>query len=532
MLTNEQLSYICRELGLDPADPAIRHTIERLVEAKPNVPVDDRFIALLREDIQAKAAQTAASENKLIPNFMNKILASALVVMIALAAGGLWYIQNRTDQPLFQTQSSREAGQLLSGEYGVTEAAEESFGELDKVAIVNKAESGTGGGNAADSAMRAFSTDQAMSSKQKLIAPGEPYPITNYTFEYVGKDITGLQSRQSVLRRATPKQSTTLVERILGMLSFGLVDLNKFNDVIIQNFAFVEDKPNGYAVNVDMTYGSVSINLDWQRATQITQNKCLINVCPEMPPLTEKDIPANNIVFEATNKFLADYGISTQAYGSPIVQDSYWRIMYDALPADQKAGYYFPEQVQVVYPLLLEGEIVYDEGGQPNGLNLTYDIRTKRVVSLYELTTKKFERSSYAGVTDAQKIVEVAERGGFRNYTYPSTEPNVKNTVLQLDTPSVKWVKMWYSDPNMNTTTFPATGGELYVPSMVFPIRNWQQSGYWRSTIIVPLVQDILNSDYVPEPILMPVEPDGGNGSSGGGAGGASEPVVLPNVRN
>ena len=549
MQNNDKITYICTELGLDPTDPSSRKTIERLVEAKPDLPVNDQFIAMLREDIQSKASTFVPQEwnsqqnpvKNLISSFMNKILASALVVMVVLAAGGLWYIQNRTDQPLFQTSGSNDAGQLLSDEYAITGVAEESFGNLDKVSIVNKStDVGTGGGNKAAVTipnMQGQPSDTEMvEDSTRIMPPDDEYVPTEYTFKYAGGELPSLANKQSVLKRILPKQSTTLIDRIVGLLSFGLIDLGRFNNVIIQNLSFVEDKPNGYYVNVDLTNGSVNLNLDWSRWTQMNDNNCLINVCPELAPLKESDIPPNNEVFAVTDKFLAEYGISTQAYGRPVVQDSQWRIMYDQLPAAEKAGFYIPEQVQVVYPLMLENQQVFDESGFVSGLTLTYDIRTKQVVSLYDLTTKKFEKSSYVGVTDQQKVLEVARLGGFRNYTYESTEPNVRKVELQLGTPTVKWVKMWYMDPKQTSATYPAMGGDLYVPSLVFPIQDWEKQGYWRSSVIVPLVKDILESEYIPEPIPvpMPIDPGIGDGSSSSASGsaGATEPAVLPSTRN
>ncbi len=531
MQTNEKISHIMSELGLDPSDEKNRKIIERLLEAKPDVPVDARFLAQLRDEIQARANQTFSHSNpvtNLISNFMNKILASALVVMIALAAGGLWYIQNRTDQPLFQTQSDN-TGQLLSGKYAVTGVAEESFGELSKVSIVNSSMSaekrsaapaspsaspsmsvgGTGGGSAP--------ATMPGSEDAKMIAPGEPYPA-DFTFEYDGQALPQLPASQSVLKRTKPVQPASLVSRVLNMLSFGLLDLGKFQDMKMQYFAFMEDREYGYGLNVDMNLGTVSINQNWERWPQPQQEVCANGApggyCGPQPRITEKDIPADEDVFRVTNNFLTEYSIARDAYGPPEVTQNQWRIMYDQAP--DKANFYFPEQVNVVYPLMLEGQKVLDEGGTPSGLNVMYDIRSKRVISVYDLTTKQFEKSQYSGVTDSKKVLEVATAGGFRNYTYGQKGPNTK--VLKLGTPSLQLVKMWYNDSPAAQYGY-GGGSELYVPAMVFPIKDWQKNNYWRSSVIVPLVKDVLESEVRPQEKPMPVEPDGGIGNT--------EPAVM-----
>ncbi len=562
MLTQEQITYIMNELGLDSADVAARKTIERIVASKPDVNVDARFIAALRDDLQTKANQINYNLNNKTNNYfssiMNKILASALVVVIVLAGGGLWYVQ-QNGRPLIRTEQN-DIGQLLSGKYGVTNLDQESFGNLATLAIVenggSRSQSGGGNGNAemvtTPSATVGNNSVPGMGGDKMTILP---YPAPqNFEFKYDGAEISNLPATQDVFKRTKPQQSPALVDRILNFLSFGLLDLSRFTDVKIQNFSFVEDRDYGYGMNVDVMQGSVSLYQNWEKWPQPDYGTCggaaelenpslsSAELCMPQTRLKPEDIPSNEEVIVATNDFLSVYGISRDTYGQPRVIDN-WRAQYES--AVDRTSIWIPEQVQVVYPLVLEGREVMDEGGSPSGLSLMVDARTKRVTSLYELTTKQFERSQYVGESDSKRIVDVAERGGFRNYMY--NDPNGRRTVLNLDTPTVELVKIWYSNDNYRTSN------ELFVPAYVFPVKNWEKSGYWRKNVIVPLVRDILNSDNQPSIMPMggddapiPVEPDGGIGNTGGGSGGSgagssygssagsagqqTEPAVLRNT--
>lgn len=542
MHTSEQISYIMQELGFDPANAEVRKVVERLASAKPNVPIDDRFIALLREDIQSQAAQFSHNKtNNLFSMFMNKILASALVVALVMVAGGVWYIQ-QTNKPLFSTQKFGGSGdeQILSGKYGITTAKEESFGDLAKVAIVANGRGGSNANSVASNFLdnpnlsgaekEAIANGVPISDDTKLIAPGEPYPgQQNYVFKYEGDKLPQVAAEQGVLKRIKPSQPSSLVSRIIGMLSFGLIDLGKFQDVRLQNFSFVEDREFGYGIGVDLQNGFVNMYQNWERWPQNYYSgvQCMsVEACAQPQGLTIDQLPSNEEAFQIADKFLADYSVSKEGYGAPLVQDN-WRIYYERSP--DKASYWIPEQVNVVYPLMLEGKAVYEESGYLSGMSVTIDVRTKRATGLSELTTKQFEQSQYKGETDTSRILKIAENGGFRNYPY--MDPNVKTkTTLELDTPTVEMVKIWYSADNYRTNN------ELFVPAFVFPIKNWEKTGYYRQNIIVPLVSDILDSDQnygQPVPLdvdaPMPVEPDGGNGSSGGmGAGTSStEPAFL-----
>jgi hypothetical protein len=194
-----------------------------------------------------------------------------------------------------------------------------------------------------------------------------------------------------------------------------------------------------------------------------------------------------------------DYGISREGYGEPQVMNN-WRVQYASANAAERISFYIPESVQVVYPLLIEDKQVYDESGAVSGLSIMVDARSKKVSNVYDLTTKQFERSEYTGETDGKRILGIAENGGFRNYTYaePAASEKIKTTQLNLDTPTLQLVRIWYSADNYKTNN------ELYVPALVFPIKDWEKTGYWRQNVIVPVVREILDSDK--QPPIMPLD--------------------------
>lgn len=527
MISQEQITYIMNELGLDAADASARTTIEKIVAAKPNTAVDAQFIASLRQELQTKANSFSSQDNTKKTNnflslFMNKILASALVVCLVLVAGGLWYAQ-QTDKPLFSigNTGNESAEQILSGKYGVSDLEQESFGDLSKVAIVANAQ-GDSNRNTTALALNgaAMGAGQAetmhVNDDQKLIAPGEPYPAgVSYEFDYKGEDITNLSAVQNVYKRMKPVQPESLVSRIVGMLSFGLIDLNRFQNVQLQNFSFVEDRDFGYGLGVDLVSGSASVYQNWEKWPQPQP------IEGQPVPLTIDQLPKNEEAIAIANDFLASYSISLDGYGAPQIMEQ-WRGAYERATATDRLSIYLPEQVQVVYPLVLDGKQVYDEGGSLSGLNVFIDARTKRVVSVYDLSTKQYERSEYVGVTDARQILKVAENGGFRSYNYE--DPNAKKVTLELGTPTTQMVRVWYSTDGYKTNN------EVFVSALVFPITNSEKEGYWKKNVIVPLVKDILESDdqqVRPLPIdIMQTEPS--TGSSGSGSAGSDTSTIQP----
>ncbi len=517
MQNSTSISKIMEELGLDPNDTAAKAIIEQLITAQPNVEMNEQFISDLRTKLADRAGSLASKPKQsinIISIFMKRTIVSAVVLLVVIA-GGAWLLQKGVN-PDSRNQDS--LNELLSSKYAVTDVAANSFGELTTENLSSDRGSGIGGGNEVKTPE---TTTSEAPADQKMIAPtgGDPsqidyvpYPAPEtYTFAYKGEPLENLAARESVYKRTKPRQPASLVERIVDTLSLGLVDLGKFRDAQVESFSLVEDREMGYSVNVLLTMGTVSIYQNWYTWPQPYAN-CRDEACWQQSRVTIDQIPSDEEAISIANAFLDEYGVSRAGYGRPVIQFDQWRLEYER--AIDKSMIYLPEQVQVTYPLVLDGKTVYDEGGNYYGLNVTVDARSRKVASAYEIGTRQFEKSSYDAETDSKRIIGVAERGGFRNYLYD--DPNAKKVTLELGTPTRQMINMWYNtDPSK-------PGDPIYVPALVFPITNFDQSHYWRKNVIVPLVKEILDSDNQYPITIM------GGGGAAESAPAQSEPALPP----
>lgn len=474
--------------------------ISRLQKYKQSQPRSS-FTATLRERLHARIG-IQSQDNSLIKQLtffsvMKKYILPIALVAVVAAGTGYWYSQNAaTNQPLISLNSDNK---LLPGKYSITEVEQNSFGDLDKVSIISgetQKRNQSGGGNA----VTANSAMPVGGDAMKMMAPSDTSSILpygdSYRFVYEGETLKDLPSMQPVMKRLKPEQDASVVSRIVQMFSFGLMDMSKSNNARIQAFSVMEDKEYGMGVNVDLNYGSVNLYQNYDKWPRVDY-RCDEKSCGSYPPITKDQVPSDEDAIAIASQFVSDYQISLEGYGQPRVYDysTNWRILYErATPADQ-SRFIFPETINIVYPLTLEGKEVLDEGGNLVGIYVTIDIRSRKVNSLYGLETKQYEKSNYIGVNDVSRIMRVAERGGYHNGLYDAAG---KVTNLHLDTPTVEMVKVWYSkDPNQ-------PGQDLYVPALVFPIKDWEKNNYWRKNVIVPLVQDILdNENPSPQPIPL-----------------------------
>jgi hypothetical protein len=222
----------------------------------------------------------------------------------------------------------------------------------------------------------------------------------------------------------------------------------------------------------------------------------------------ETDIPADSDLISVADAFLAEHNIDKSVYGEPEVGGSYdWRIMYENSP--DKANYYFPDAIDITYPLKVDGKNIYDEwNGTKQGITVSVNIKAKKVANLYGLTTQTYDASPYAMETDVKKLLAYAEQGGSSGYYYG---PEAKTVDLELGDPVSVYIRYYDYKTSSNN--------EMLIPAYYFPINNPpKDTNFFRKGIVVPLAKDILAerfpADGVNPPVPMPLsEPAGGAGT-------------------
>lgn len=426
-----------------------------------------------------------------------KYLRIILAVIIVVAAPIAWWYAKSVSPNL--KSGSNPADQILSSEYKVDDVGARSFGKLTALTGNNTdaAKPQTMAmGNSAGVAVGIGGGGPAIAPDAKILPPYNP---EIYKFKYKGEDLTDLSSDQPVYKRIPENFSSSAVDRVIRSLSLGLIDLTAFNSTKLQNFSFSEDQSFGYSIYVDAQQGSVNVYQNYNQWPQPYKD-CTDQNCVQSHMLKLKDIPDDQTLIDMANQFVQDKHVSLSGYGEPVVAAD-WRETY--ANSTDKTNFYFPETIDVVYPLMIDNQAAYDDSGALSGLHISIDIRNRRAAGLYDLTTKRYQKSNYGGVTDANKIISVAEKGGYHSY-YDANASGGKTVTLELDTPTKQFLRVWKYDNN--------TSEELFVPALIFPIKN--PGNYWRKNVIVPLVQEVLDNDN--QPPLMYME---GMGSASGNVG-------------
>jgi hypothetical protein len=483
---NEKVQQIIEELiALDPSFGAHRTHLEKLLtsmlNAAPQPVIDEKFVRKLRNDLLSEMENKpniASVWSKFKDNFMKKTLVSAslAVAVLILAVVGLQQSG---------VLNKKNANNILSfgSDVRITHAADGAFGSL---ATLTSA-SGTGGATnataaplGADSARSSIPSGMGggggMGVSEKMIAPF--YEPVTYKYVYKGDELNLPSDKLDVLKKQSPDAGSLAAS--LNTLGLGLINLDSFPGSKVQSVSFNQDK--GYNLYVDLTQGMVSISGYYDVMPMAEGKMCPVDGCPQPEAIKESDIPADDVLISAANAFLAEHGISTDIYGAPEVRNEYRVQNYAQLKASPKSLVYWPEYVDVVYPLKIQNGEVYDEGGSKVGLTVGVSIRTQKVMSVWNLTTQNYEASSYDAETDSARILKIAQAGGMYGYTGEGG----KVVEIELGTPTLQYVQMW--DYQMNSSQ------QLLVPSLVFPVTKQPSDGsFYRKSVVVPLTKNILD---------------------------------------
>ena len=509
---------------LKPYERQLITMIEKLLASRPDTKFNKRFAQQLRAEILKQIGPAAEPSPT---NFFNRfnamhklaytfggVLVAIIVIVPLLYLGGFFTAKPFTESP---------TAALLSFAPQITAVGDQAFGSLQAEVAANdnsaaptaKLAAGTagfGGGGvatqeaAADSGSGTTGRDMAVVSPSMILPPG---PFIQYRYVYTGEPLQLSDAELPVFKRQIGGGGS--LSQLVGGLNLGFIDLKTFSNTKLEQFSFYEDKTGGLRVNVSLADGSVSI-YEGPDAVMPVENS-----------LNADNLPPDEEIIAIATKFLTDHGIPVESFGQPEVRND-WRLYYDYAQTRGEFAY-VPSTLTVVYPFIVDNQIVYDQSGATEGLTVNVDVVRKKATGLWNLRTQQYQRSRYAMETDASRITKLAENGGIYPVYYQEGATFVD---VELGTPTLALVHLYDYRDNQSV--------ELLVPSLIFPVTKAPTDGpypYFQRSIVIPLAKDILDRDYGdggPIKIMPFTEP----GVSSGSAGAVAEPAQTepaPDIR-
>lgn len=315
--------------------------------------------------------------------------------------------------------------------------------------------------------------------ESKMIAPGEPNPYKTVTYNYSG-ELTLPDSKDLTAFRRTPLKSSSKAELLTGTFVDDLINIGALKSLSVVSVNLSESGDEPLMVNVDFNDGNVSINRQINYANR-PDSQCRDEACYERYRLKERDMISDSRAIEIAEEFLKKLGVDTSSYGEPVMQDE-WRMWLER-EAD-KSNFYYPEQLTVTYPYLVNGSPVYDEWGNANGMTINVDVRLRAAIGLWGLRTMNLVQQDMRAVTNPEALTDLIRTGGVQFVMPQPTE----TTEATLGAPELVYMSYYHWDQEEQV------GYETYYPALSFPITVLPTDTYeFRKAVVVPLAQDYID---------------------------------------
>jgi len=489
-------------LAIDPSfkdhEATLLPVIEALLAQDPAREPDAQFIQDLKIRLREHAAALSLSPSPLLT--MQRYipyLSGAFAVLIIAPVVAFFLLRPGTfpvpaGKPLFEESIQSVA----PGAFGTLPASAPSpAGQGDGVAM--RPQSGGGGGGE-------IGANYAVDEKMIM-----PYPMVQYDYVYEG-ELPELSGTIAVYRRK-PEGINVPLSAIGSRLNLGTINLESFRSMNMETITFQQNTDFGYQIFLNLRDATVSIDARWDKWPM---SQCQTEECFQRERMMLDQIPEDSVIIDIAKAFAQEYGIDLTGYGEPQV-DNLWRRDYER--AENKEFAYVPDTQRVIFPVLMEGEPVYDQSGIVTGISMGVHVKHRRVMNVWGITGLSYEKSDYEGVTDASEIHAFLSR--LDTYGMPEDKQIQKGTVT-LGTPVLAFTVQYNYANNVSE--------ELLVPSLIFPVEKVEgpESGgyFYRTSVVVPLAKDMLKEQTYPP--VMPYMQKGIEEDAG--AAGETQPVDEP----
>lgn len=497
---NEIQSILKELLAADPSlkdrEKELLPLLTLLVENKPQAEPTDAFMRRLHAEIrdQTRAEPTESTFTSFFSFLMNKQYSVALAGLLlgVIITGPVAYYGfssgNRAGTP--------SGSPLFS--YSVTDEGANAFGDFAGATEMSRSQSGGGGptgmgGGGGNPAPMVAADSAGMGGDTKMIAPDSMiYRPQVFKFTIDGEIPALTESQVQVLRR-NKVITTADAQKILSAFNLGSVNLDSFGGLKTDSISLYQDQKNGYTMYVSFREGSVSLNQNWETWDH-PESKCTTEACYQQYRVKESDIPSDDVLISISDAFVKEHGIDLAQYG-PAEVDNAWRTNYAAMSATDRAMFWFPESARVIYPLLIDGKPVYEQGGAKSGISVGVHVREKKVSDVYGIMSLGFSRSDYEGVTTSGAVLDFLNRSGnaYGGGLPPNTVPQTVN--VTLGTPTIGYTKV-YSYEN-------GTSDELVVPALIFPVKEVPEGTYYyQQSVTVPLAKELMDKLLLQYPVM------------------------------
>lgn len=463
-----------------------REFITAFVAARPDGTLNAKFKRELRHAIEQKIYSSNNSMKTHTTNSSWHRPLFGFVSGIALASIVILPIVQRSDAPSLTTQKAMQknavsemAAPEMAMDMAVADTDESAVTTANNLVSIEQSEDNAFG--TLEMPETVTNTDEAMAagrgggmaSSEMMIAPPYFGNRVNFEYEYTASFLPTAEGNVAVYKK-TSDLSQNLPLSVLGNVDLGLVDLDQFRDLTVQNLSLKENVDElAYLVNINLQNQNIHIHEDYQSWRPLLESR----IGYPRPSLKKEDLPADSEIIALADGFLQKYGIDRSNLGTPFVR-KYWEEHQSEMMGEEMI--HIPDMLPVVYPYLIQGETVYNSNNTPQGLEVNVNVRHKKATGA-NIQGLTLQQSNYPAMS-SQEVLEMAQSGGYHGIRYNNPEDTV---TIKLGPVQKRLVHIHRHVNNKSE--------EYFVPMLVFPVMDKPEQYRWNvpDHIIVPMARDL-----------------------------------------
>lgn len=492
--------------------------ITKMIEAKPNIEINETFKTSLKQEIKEyithqKVTNYSSSSKPNLWNILSYIFGWAWVAAFSFFIIWWWTLNAPTSNTQTDQIALTDSDSLIAFENTIT-PIQGNFGSLANL-LAGETWWKWWGGDWLDQAMafeeipspmsikmqtenttddKTVSTSRNFDMEREVLVnetavdmimpfPDGEYPIwipEIYRYNFSWEFDLEIPEQMSVYKKVSSWIDNQFdIQKILSGMKIPAIDMWKFSNLWVSHITLDENKPFWHSISISLDTPSVSIYSNWKQWPQEMYN--------ENKPST---IIWEDELINIAQRFLQEKSISTSPYGQPKI-DSYYNNIINTYATTKILPQYHISNASVVFPVIVDENEVQEEYGWYHGLTVEIDLNEKKVSAVYGLSKYDFQEAKYDVENNTQNILKVAQVGGRWGF-YDASEvygQDAKYIDIEITSPKLTYINNYkYDETNFSDEQY-------LIPAVVFEVVKNGSNDYYGDSITIPLIKDLYTYD-------------------------------------
>lgn len=457
--------------------------VEKMLELKPNLKIDENFKNELRQKINDEIKLKKLSlRNEKKYNF--KLLFSyvfwTIGVLSLISVVYLMWLDNKNILPTNNLQEWK----MISFSNFIKDFPE-WFGNISMLSDID------GGnklswlvGSRSDSSIKNAENVPTMTdfAKNEQVEVGKLYWqgeddwwIDAYRYNFTWDLNIDLDENLAVYKKTFSTMDTSSLSNLIKKLNFNWMTLEKFYPFEINNINLSQKWANSYNININLLENSINFYKKSESLHEFEDQDKQFEI-------SEKDL------VEIAQNFMKQNNIDLSNYWKAVIDDNFYKVM-DDYKKQNRQTYYPTNSFTVIYPLLVEWKEVIDDSFRNVWVSLEVDIKEKNVISMNGLWENSFLKSFYKAEINKNNILKIASNWWKQSFyiNWVNDENKINYIDVNLVNPRLVYVSY---------CTYEKSKNEMYlIPSIIFETKKDEWKGDFPEHILVPLLKDFYTYD-------------------------------------